>query len=342
MTVTVNIKRANKVNGDWGLFLSFPYNTEIVNVVRGLPTRYWYQDTKEWEVPFNKLEYLIDALNKFEINIISDSVKPFQPKEIAPKVDYNFKTNPFPHQIDGFNYGMEHTRWLLGDEQGLGKTKQVIDIAVAKKHQNNYPHCLIVCGVNGLKWNWQNEIATHSDETGWILGQKRTARGLKIGSSADKLADLNRLSEIPSYFLITNVESFRDDEIVKKVAELCKKKIIGLIAFDECHKCFDYSTEVITDNGVFTIGDIVTKHLEVNALSLNEDTNSLEWKPVTGWFANTVLTNLVELTIETTHGIKTIKCTRDHKFCTSNRGWVSAEDLTDSDDIIEVDNLSFM
>lgn len=241
--ITIKVSEAKKVNGDWGLFISFPYNTEVVNTIRELPTRYWDKDKKEWEVPFNKLEFLLTKLNKHEIEIKASSDEPFKPKTPTVNIDYTFKTNPFSHQIDGFNYGMEHDRWLLGDEQGLGKTKQVIDIAVAKKQQHKYPHCLIICGVNGLKWNWQNEIATHSDETGWILGQKKTARGLKIGSSADKLADLNRLSEIPSYFLITNVESLRDEEIVKRISELCKKRVIGLIAFDECHKAKNPSSQ---------------------------------------------------------------------------------------------------
>lgn len=33
---------------------------------------------------------------------------------------------------------------------------------------------------------------------------------------------------------------------------------------------------------------------------------------------------------------KIIKCTRDHKFLTENRGWIKAEDLTDEDEIKEV------
>ena len=55
---------------------------------------------------------------------------------------------------------------------GLGKTKQVIDIAVIKKEQFQYQHCLIICGVNGLKWNWLSEIGIHSDEDAVILGSR--------------------------------------------------------------------------------------------------------------------------------------------------------------------------
>ena len=32
-----------------------------------------------------------------------------------------FKTEPYEHQIEGFNFGLNNDRWLLGDEMGLGK-----------------------------------------------------------------------------------------------------------------------------------------------------------------------------------------------------------------------------
>lgn len=118
-----------------------------------------------------------------------------------------------------------------------GKTKQVIDIAVARKLKYGYKHCLIVCGVNTLKWNWVNEIKTHSDESAYILGQKIVKGKIKIGSNADKLNSLKYIvDENAPYFLITNVESFRDEKFATMVQELCKKGIINMCAADEMHK----------------------------------------------------------------------------------------------------------
>lgn len=237
--IKIDIRPAKKCNGDWALFVSFPYNTEIVNVIRSLPSRYWDGTKKEWEVPFNKLSTLMTELCQFPMEVNADSAEVFEKKRSIAVIppNFEFRTKPFDHQIDGFNYGLEHDKWLLGDEQGLGKTKQVIDIAVAKKLEKGYKHCLIICGVNGLKWNWQNEIKTHSNETGWILGQRKKTRGWKVGSNKDKLYDLTHLPEIESYFLITNVESLRDTEIATQVAQLCKNGTIGMVAIDEIHKC---------------------------------------------------------------------------------------------------------
>jgi SNF2 family DNA or RNA helicase len=233
--ISIQIKEAQKVNGDLSAFISFPYDTELVGLMRNQSSRFWHAANKEWEVPANKLLQIINAVKDKEITITGD-YKALAPKEVKIPKGFNFKTNPFEHQIEGFEFGLKHDRFLLGDEQGLGKTKQVIDIAVAKKLSKGYKHCLIICGVNGLKWNWKSEIDTHSNETAHILGTKINSKGKEvIGSSKDKLADLNKLPK--DYFLITNVESLRDRDILKKVKELIQDGQIKMVAIDEIHKC---------------------------------------------------------------------------------------------------------
>ena len=109
-----------------------------------------------------------------------------------------------------------------------------------------------------------------------------------------------------------------------------------MIAFDEIHKCFEYNTPILTDKGYLKIGDIVTKKLEVNAASYNEATGEIEYKPITGYFENMVSEPFMELTFETSTGIKRIRCTQSHKFFTRNRGWVTASQLNELDDIVEI------
>lgn len=236
--ITINIRKSNRANGDFSMFVSFPYDTRIIDIVRDMPTRYWDPDKKEWEIPALKLKEFTSKISDFEYELSGEEL--LEVKEIEKPKDFEFKTKPFKHQIVGFNYGLNHQNWLLGDEQGLGKTKQVIDIAIAKKLQYGYKHCLIICGVNGLKWNWREEIKTHSNEEPFILGQRLKKGKIVIGSTKDKINDLDMLLTSPEtiseYFLITNVESLRDESIVSKISELCKNKTIGLIAADEVHK----------------------------------------------------------------------------------------------------------
>ena len=234
--IDIRVAEAQKCNGDWSLYVSFPYENKLIETIRSFPNRFWNKDTKEWEIQFKYFKSFIDALPEHNFNI-HGNWRAFEKKRVISLSDFEFKTKPFEHQIEGFNYGLNNDRWLLGDEQGLGKTKQVIDIAVAKKQIKRYKHCLIICGVNGLKWNWVNEIHTHSNEEAWILGQRIKAGKTVIGSNADKLSDLNALASISSYFLITNVESIRDEQIVAKIAEYARTGDIGIVAIDEVHKC---------------------------------------------------------------------------------------------------------
>lgn len=239
--INIEITNGKKLNSEYSGFVSFDYNSKIVEVLRALPFKIYDKDTTTWEVPTDKVSGIISKLQDFEIKL-SGNLSLLIPKPVSLDLpeEFEFKTKPFEHQRAGVQYGLQYDRWFLGDEQGLGKTKQVIDISVIRKIKMNYKHCLIVCGVNTLKWNWVNEIHTHSNEDGWILGQKTTRKGtIRIGSTRDKLNDLLHLEQYPNdlpYFIITNVESFRDEKIAEQISKLCKLGIINMCAADEMHK----------------------------------------------------------------------------------------------------------
>lgn len=243
--ITIEIKKSKKLKEYNSAFVSFPYNEQIISYLRRMPVRYYIQETKQWEIPTTLIPNFKLAFESYGITIIDNSVQDNVEAREADIDDtilngYEFKTKPFEHQLEAIKYGLKYDAWFLGDEMGLGKTKTAIDIAVARKQRYGYKHCLIVCGVNTLKWNWVNEVLTHSNEKPWILGQKEGRNGtIKIGSTKDKLSDLQYLlnNETTTYFLITNIESFRDKDIAETVKKLCDKDIINMCVFDEAHKC---------------------------------------------------------------------------------------------------------
>lgn len=253
--INIEIKTSKQCNGEYSLFVSFNYDETVISIIKSFPTRAYDKTNKTWELPFNQLGNLVNSLSKYDITITGKYIKLETHEKQIPN-NFKFKTKPFEHQLEGIKYGLNHDKWLLGDEQGLGKTKQVIDIANIKKVK----HCLIVCCVNGLKWNWQNEVRTHSNEDAWILGQ-RTNRNNKvvIGDNPDRLDDLMHINELPR-FIITNIETLRYkvktgrkiqvkvkgklkevDEyrypITERLQELCSMGEIEMIAADEVHKC---------------------------------------------------------------------------------------------------------
>lgn len=222
--------------------VSFRYNPETVEKIKRLAYRRYLPEERAWEIPASELVHLVDIMGVENINIdsrylegiikkeagvaaeTSESVKE-RLKGIKPIIAYPFKTKPFPHQIEAFNVGNKCTDLLLADDQGLGKTKESIDIAVSRKEEIG--KCLIVCGVNSVKYNWSEEIKIHSDESSIVID----------GKTVDK-----RLSQIREwiygndYFGIINIESLRNEKIMDIIYDSCKNEIIGAVIVDEIHK----------------------------------------------------------------------------------------------------------
>jgi len=247
--INVRIDKPVRGTDDFSAFLSFRYDKYAVDTIKNLRSgaRCYDPDEKIWEVDYKELGTLKAELPEYTFVIENEDIVPAK-AEISE--DYEFKTKPMSHQIAGIQYGLDHSRWLLADDQGLGKTKTVIDLALIRKETNNFKHCLIICGVNSLKWNWLEEIEKHSNETGWILGMKKMKRSGKwtIGSNADKIADVDKLlagdALDSNYFIITNIESLRNEQLVEKLVKCCDRQIINMVAVDECHRIRNTKTQM--------------------------------------------------------------------------------------------------
>lgn len=231
---------SQKLSYKQSLYIKGDYNSNILDVIHSFQTRYYHRNSKLWECKIDYFPIILDKLKFEDIQICGEVPKKFEKYlkmlDIYDEqdADYLSRTKPFEHQIESFNYALTHNKFLLGDEQGLGKTKQALDIAVARKHKMR--HCLIVCGVNNLKWNWYKEVEIHTNEKAHILGSRVNRKGKTvIGSSVERLADLKQIHD--EYFLITNIETLRDKSIQSQIKKMCSDGIIGMTIIDEIHKC---------------------------------------------------------------------------------------------------------
>lgn len=231
---------SQKLKYKQSLYIKGDYNPTILDVIHSFQTRYYHRNSKLWECKIDYFPIILDKLKFEDIQICGEVPKKFEKYlkmlDIYDEqdADYLSRTKPFEHQMESFNYALTHNKFLLGDEQGLGKTKQALDIAVARKHKMK--HCLIVCGVNNLKWNWYKEVEIHTNEKAHILGSRINRKGKTvIGSSAERLADLKQIHD--EYFLITNIETLRDKSIQSQIKKMCSDGIIGMTIIDEIHKC---------------------------------------------------------------------------------------------------------
>ena len=225
-----------KLPGLTSLFVSFDYNKLIVDELKLLGNTFYNADTREWEVPLTCLADLVDRTCKID----SISIYPAASSADGCAGDVTlhpdtYKTQPFDYQLEGIKQGLKQDSWLLLDAPGLGKSLQLMYLAQELKQRDNIKHCLVVCGINTLKTNWKAEIEKHSNLTCTILGQRINRNGKLVIDGVDKrVAQL--MNPIDEFFVITNIETLRDDRIIKAL-NTNKHNKFDMIILDEAHVC---------------------------------------------------------------------------------------------------------
>ena len=236
----IRVGESIKLKGKYSTFIKTT-EPEAIKLINSFGRVYHHEEEGMWELPKEAFRiFLCNYPGELIIHDLDEKSELIYSRiegQFGYATNYMPKTKPYEHQRFLLEYSKSLNKFLLADEQGLGKTKQAIDVACSK--QDKFKHCLIVCGVNGLKYNWLNEIKVHSDREGYILG----TRGDKIGSVQDRLDDLNNIAERNEFFLITNVETLRNKEVQKKIKALCENNTIGMTIIDEIHKCKNSQSE---------------------------------------------------------------------------------------------------
>ena len=226
--------------------LSFKYDSTIVSKIKELSQRRYLPEERAWEIPSYELPNLIEKIGLNNISAEDTLLGALKTQEIEdkredtakrlegikPVIDFNFTTTPLPHQIEAFNYGINRNMLLIGDEQGLGKTKESIDIAVARKRE--IVKCLIVCGVNSVKYNWEKEIALHSKEGAIMIDGK---------TMDDRITQIMSWYTGANYFGIINIESLRNEKIQDTLYMGIREGFIGAVIVDEVHKAKNGSSQ---------------------------------------------------------------------------------------------------
>lgn len=225
-------KQTKKSPGKTSIFVDFEYKTELVDVMHQVPNAIFHKKDKVWETPLTELSRLITFLHNYDdIDLIMLKDKPKQEDKVYSLLDY--KTTPYDYQLDGIQFGLNHDKCLILDQPGLGKTLQCIYIAQERYAKGEIEHCLIVCGLNTLKFNWKKEIEQHSDLSVKILGERINRKGRLVVDGVD--TRLQQLKEpIEEFFVITNIETLRDDRILKELNKGANK--YDMIVADEIHK----------------------------------------------------------------------------------------------------------
>lgn len=128
------------------------------------------------------------------------------------------KHQGFPYQVDAVKALKDLEYAAVFHEQGLGKTKIAIDIAIAWLTHKTVDSVLFITK-KGLIANWRQELASHSYLSPLVLDQDSRSNFLAFNS--------------PAAVYLTHYEVCRGDE--KQIKLFLKTRRVGVVC-DEAHK----------------------------------------------------------------------------------------------------------
>ena len=230
------------------LFLKFSGSDfrDNIDKIKGYWNRKYLPNTKEWEVPFSCWEEIKQLYSSSYIKYLNEPPKAqfVTDSDILDGLDFN-GFNLYDYQLEGVKFGLNHHNFLLLDEQGLGKTLQLLTLARYKKKHRGLKHCLIICGLNSLKFNWVKEVEKFcKDEKAIVLGTRRNTKGKIVNMTVEETKQ--QIQDCPEeFFWVINIEKIRLTDADKKAGtgivsylnEQIKSGNLGMVVVDEIHKC---------------------------------------------------------------------------------------------------------
>lgn len=135
-------------------------------------------------------------------------------------IDYSPRTDAFPHQIEAIKFisGEENKEIALFDEQGLGKTKIVIDSIASDIHNNILDGAIVICK-KSLIGTWISEVKKHSHLL--VIAIYGTSRERGITATTD------------AHFYVTSYETLTPE--LARIKQLLKIGKMAVI-LDESHR----------------------------------------------------------------------------------------------------------
>jgi SNF2 family DNA or RNA helicase len=156
--------------------------------------------------------------------------------------DFSHRTTPFKHQVEALEFIRRKNDVALFDEQGLGKTKVVIDALCENLRDESIDSALIVCKKSLLN-TWKKEITKHSYLHPVVLCGSKRERGrfllqfahfylIGYESLVQELEKIEMFLKLRRFAVVLDEShkiknpSSRVTQSLLRVRELCEKRII--------------------------------------------------------------------------------------------------------------------
>ncbi len=151
------------------------------------------------------------------------------------------KTNALPHQIEAVEFIKKQQEVALFDEQGLGKTKIIIESLCWSMKQGEIEGVLVVAPMS-LLYTWEHEVLKHSFLIPIVLKGTKREKRYKFMTGAN--------------FYITNYEATIAE--LQRIKRFCKSRKVAIV-LDESARIKDPKTK--TAQALFELRQYSTKRI---------------------------------------------------------------------------------
>ena len=248
------------------------YKKELVDVLKRIPSSpRWDGDERVWVVPHEHPSYPVGKPYSWYVKAFADwsqkdrlmksgrigkyvhVVKWRQAglEEYADDVDkmlpfegdHYMQLNPYPYQLLGVRYAIDHKRCIFGDQPGLGKTLQAIcSVVKAHKESDRYGETfpvLVICPA-ALKINWQREFKKFAGIDAIILDDKNKGTWHLFYEKHMCNVFITNYESLKKFFVVR----VNDSRFTQRSIEYDRRKdLFRAVIIDESHKCKTGSTQ---------------------------------------------------------------------------------------------------
>jgi SNF2 family DNA or RNA helicase len=158
--------------------------------------------------------------------------------------NYDAKTSPLPHQLEAINYIHNNSIVALFDEQGLGKTKIVIDALALDMREEKIQGVLVISPMS-LLFNWEHEVQKHSFLLPIVLKGSNREKRYRYLTGAN--------------FYIINYESVISE--LQRVKRFCKSRKVAVV-LDESTRIKDPDSK--TAQSIFQLSEYSAKRIIIS------------------------------------------------------------------------------
>jgi len=220
------------------------YHSDLVERLQAVPKKKFDTTENCWLYPSDRLRNVLEALQGFKVytlkdirdearQIVHDLSETRRRREANEallraeevELDYEFRIPPFHHQRLGIKFLIDNLQAGLFDEQGLGKSEQLICALDLLQRRGAIARAVIVCP-NSVKYPWGDEISKHCALSYRIVEGDRRRRAAALASEA--------------FFLVLNYELLRIEfTALERLFASCKCALV----FDESQKIKNRNTK---------------------------------------------------------------------------------------------------